>query len=209
MWAFKSRNNLMLFLGLYLLVGIGVFFFVDLPVARFFRVYENTWFEDGLTFLSIAGESHWFILSGLATYIIYRKRQPLFAKYGLFIVGSVAISGIISGLIKITVGRFRPVKYFREDLYGFDGWHFNDYKFNSFPSGHTTTGFAVGVALALLYPRYAAIFIGFGFFVAFTRVATTVHYVSDTMGGALIGTAVACFLYTHYIKGENSPCNRI
>ncbi len=206
---FKSRSRLLLFLGLYLLVGIGVFLYVDLPVARFFRVYENSWFEDGLTLLSIAGESHWFILAGLVTYIVYRKRQPLIARYGLFIVGSVAVSGIISGLIKAIAGRFRPVKYFREDLYGFDGWHFNEYKFNSFPSGHTTTGFAVGVALALLYPRYALYFIGFGFFIAFTRVATTVHYVSDTMGGALIGTAVACYLYARYIQGENSPCNRI
>lgn len=206
---FKSRSRLLLLLGLYFLAGIVVFFYVDLPVAKFFRVYENTWFENSLTELSIAGESHWFILAGLLTYLIYRKRQPLFAKYGLFIVGSVAISGIISGLIKVTVGRFRPVKYFREELYGFDGWHFNEYKINSFPSGHTTTGFAVGVALALLYPRYAALFIGFGLFVAFTRVATTVHYVSDTMGGALLGTAVACYLYSHYIKGENSPCGGI
>lgn len=206
---FKSRSWLTLFLILYILVGVGVFFYIDLPVARFFRVYENTWFEDSLTFLSIAGESHWFILSGLATYLIYRKQQPLFAKYGLFIVGSVAVSGIISGIVKVTTGRFRPVKFFREDMYGFDGWHFNEYKINSFPSGHTATGFAVGVALALLYPRYAVYFIGFGFFVAFTRVATTVHYISDTMGGALIGTTVACFLYAHYIKGDNSPCNKI
>lgn len=206
---FKSRSRLALFLALYVLIGVGVFFYIDLPVARFFRVYENTWFEESLTFLSIAGESHWFILSGLATYLFYRKRQPLFAKYGLFIVGSVAISGIISGIVKVIAGRFRPVKYFREDMYGFDGWHFNDYKLNSFPSGHTTTGFAVGVALALLYPRYALYFIGFGFFVAFTRVATTVHYISDTMGGALIGTTVACVLYTRYIKGDNSPCNKI
>ena len=32
----------MLFLGLYLLVGVGVFFYVDLPVARFFRYDGET-----------------------------------------------------------------------------------------------------------------------------------------------------------------------
>ena len=67
--------------------------------------------------------------------------------------------------------------------------------YNSFPSGHTTTGFAIGVALALLFPKYRFYFLLFAFFIGFTRVATSVHYVSDTLMGALIGTftAVLCF----------------
>lgn len=188
-------------LMLYAAFGIFAYFYLDIPVASFFRVYEDSFFEDFFTTLSIAGESHWFIAGGFVVYLIYRKKNEIYAKRALFLFFSVGLSGIISGIIKGTAGRYRPVKFFKENLYGFDGWHFNEYKFNSFPSGHTTTAFAVGVALAIMFPKYKVYFILFGFFIAFTRISTTVHYLSDTIAGAFIGSVVAVFLYKKYFKG--------
>jgi len=195
-----SKNRLWIYWAFVLYAGLGFFsyFYLDIPVATFFRVYENTLFENFFTELSIAGEPQWFILGGLLVYLIYRKKNPVYAKNGIILISSVALSGIISGIIKVSVGRYRPVKFFKENLYGFDGWHFNEYRFNSFPSGHTTTAFAAGVALALMFPRQRAFFIMFGFFIAFTRVATTVHYLSDTLAGALIGTVTAVYLHKKY-----------
>lgn len=200
MSVFDNKALLYGLIGFYVLIGVGIYFFVDIPVAQFFKQFDGTDFKGVMTFLSQAGESHWFIIGGLAVYLLYKKSNPLLAKYGVFIVSSVAVSGMISGIFKVIFGRMRPVKYLNEDLYGFEGWHFNEYKFNSFPSGHTTTGFAVGIALALMFPRYAYYFIFFGFFVGLTRVATTVHYLSDTMAGALLGTLVSIYIYRHFIK---------
>ena len=191
------RNNFYIVWAvvIYLLFVLYSYFYIDLPVAKFFRVYENSLFENTLTTLSTLGEAGWYIVGGLMIYYYFKNKKPLYSQRAMFIVKVVVLSGIVSGVIKVTVGRFRPVKFFRDNLYGFDGWHFNEYKFNSFPSGHTTTGFAIGVALALLFPKYRFYFLLFAFFIGFTRVATTVHYVSDTLMGALIGTftAVLCF----------------
>lgn len=112
-----------------------------------------------------------------------RGRRALAALY-VFI--AVALPGIASNLAKNVIGRARP-KYFDEvgsfafhPFAGDSGWA-------SFPSGHSTTGFALGVALALLFPRLRWVFLALGFWIAVSRLAVKAHYPSDVLGGALVG----------------------
>jgi len=61
----------------------------------------------------------------------------------------------------------------------------------SFPSGHTITAFAVSVSLSLFYPNLA-----FGLFfcavsVAASRILLGMHFLSDVLAGAAIGTLLA------------------
>jgi undecaprenyl-diphosphatase len=60
----------------------------------------------------------------------------------------------------------------------------------SMPSGHAATSFAGAVILTYLLPRAAPLFLLFATAVAFSRVYVGVHYVSDVLVGALLGTAV-------------------
>lgn len=65
----------------------------------------------------------------------------------------------------------------------------------SFPSGHTMTAFAVAIPLALVYPALAA---GLGFCalsVAMSRILLGMHFLSDVIAGALIGSAVGYLGY--------------
>jgi undecaprenyl-diphosphatase len=60
----------------------------------------------------------------------------------------------------------------------------------SFPSGHTMTAFAVAVPLALFYPT---LMIGLFFCavsIAMSRILLGMHFLSDVVAGALIGTGL-------------------
>ena len=61
----------------------------------------------------------------------------------------------------------------------------------SFPSGHTITAFSVAVSLSLFYPTLAAGLLFCAISVAASRVVLGMHFLSDVLAGAAIGSALA------------------
>lgn len=63
----------------------------------------------------------------------------------------------------------------------------------SFPSGHTSTAFSTATSLSLAFPRWyvAAPAFVYACTVAYTRVDLGVHYPSDVIGGAILGSGTA------------------
>ena len=60
----------------------------------------------------------------------------------------------------------------------------------SFPSGHTMTAFAVAVPLALFYPSLAIGLLFCALSIATSRILLGMHFLSDVVAGALIGTGL-------------------
>jgi undecaprenyl-diphosphatase len=61
----------------------------------------------------------------------------------------------------------------------------------SFPSGHTITAFAVAISLSLYYPGMAAGLLFCAVSVALSRILLGMHFLSDVLAGAAIGTGLA------------------
>ena len=61
----------------------------------------------------------------------------------------------------------------------------------SFPSGHTITAFAVAVSLAHFYPSLAMGLLFCALSVAASRILLGMHFLSDVVAGAAIGTVLA------------------
>ena len=61
----------------------------------------------------------------------------------------------------------------------------------SFPSGHTITAFAVTVSLATFYPELAIGLVFCALSVAASRILLGMHFLSDVMAGAAIGSLLA------------------
>lgn len=61
----------------------------------------------------------------------------------------------------------------------------------SFPSGHTITAFAVAVSLSLYYPGLTAGLLFCAVSVAVSRIILGMHFLSDVLAGAVIGSALA------------------
>lgn len=73
----------------------------------------------------------------------------------------------------------------------------------SFPSGHTGSAFASAMVFYQELPRkYGVWFLVAACLMGFTRLYVGVHYPSDVLGGAIIGTALAVFTVKAYRTSE-------
>jgi len=61
----------------------------------------------------------------------------------------------------------------------------------SFPSGHTITAFAVAVTFSSFYPGASVLFLFCAVSVAISRILLGMHFLSDVVAGAMIGTGLA------------------
>jgi undecaprenyl-diphosphatase len=61
---------------------------------------------------------------------------------------------------------------------------------SSFPAGHAATAFAGAVIASYLWPRRAPLFALLALAIAFSRIYVGVHYPTDVVAGAAVGTAV-------------------
>jgi undecaprenyl-diphosphatase len=65
----------------------------------------------------------------------------------------------------------------------------------SFPSGHTMTAFAVAIPLSLFYPTLTIGLLFCALSIAMSRVLLGMHFLSDVVAGALIGTGLGYLGY--------------
>jgi membrane-associated phospholipid phosphatase len=114
-------------------------------------------------------------------------RRPWAAS--AFILGSGISSGIVQ-LLKATFGRHRPL----EILVPLDS--------PSFPSGHTANAATVVVLLALLLRRKWIAIAGAVYVVlmALSRTYLGAHWVTDTIGGILVGSAMAVLVWVIFAR---------
>ncbi|MGB6942090.1 MAG: phosphatase PAP2 family protein [Bryobacteraceae bacterium] len=65
----------------------------------------------------------------------------------------------------------------------------------SFPSGHTMTAFAVAIPLLLFYPTLTIGLLFCALSIAMSRILLGMHFLSDVVAGALIGTGLGYLGY--------------
>jgi len=111
-----------------------------------------------------------------------------YRKVGVMSAAALICSLIINNLLlKNVVARIRPYEVV-EGLQRLLPAQ-SDY---SFPSGHTGSSFAAAVIFFMYLPkRYGIPAMVLAVLIAFSRPYLGVHYVSDVLGGAFIGTVIA------------------
>lgn len=116
----------------------------------------------------------------------------------LFIGASVLSSAIVASILKYSVNRTRPFVTYPDIQKMTSGGS------PSFPSGHTSDAFSLATSLTIVYPKWYVVVPAYGWAsaVAYSRMDLGVHYPSDVLAGAVIGTGSAflCYKVQHWIN---------
>ena len=111
-------------------------------------------------------------------------------NYAFLIFSSVFVASVTTGVLKILIGRPRPI-LFSEGFHPF----LVEWAFNSMPSGHATATFAGLVMLGMLAPRWKPLTWTIAIIVGISRIYIGAHW--PTIVGAFIGM-VAADLIKHW-----------
>ncbi|MDE6585300.1 MAG: phosphatase PAP2 family protein [Clostridia bacterium] len=158
--------------------------------------HDQTWLNYIMKYVTYIGE---FIIGAIlcaVVLLIFKKTRWAGVAVAIAIVLDVLIVNVI---LKLSVNRPRPWQEY-PDL-GFHEFHnaigVREPTDSSFPSGHTAGLFAAAVALVMFYKVKGLPALGVALFVAISRIYLCMHYPTDVLGGALIGSV--CGVAGYYL----------
>ncbi len=157
---------------------------LDLDLTNRFRLKttHHAWWKPAVI-LAHSGDSWlWAIVLGII-WLSSFGRQPLHRTIAIFEI-SVVVQALSVFVLKMLIRRKRPA--------GNWGGIYRQYDPHSFPSGHATrAAMLVVLALALAPVWFSGLLIVWAPLVCMARVLTGVHYISDILGGILLGLLMA------------------
>lgn len=121
-------------------------------------------------------------------------------RWGIICLFTYIASGLLAQFFKkIVFGPLpRPLKYFdgNVDLQGVEG--FNNSYIYSFPSGHTTTAFAMFALITILYSgnkTVAIVCFIIAVLTGLSRIYLAQHFTEDVLAGTILGLVCSTFFY--------------
>jgi membrane-associated phospholipid phosphatase len=162
----------------------------------FFSDNRSDWLNYFFRFCTHIGEGYVYLLAVVAfLFVHYAKSVAIILNSFLVLATSVPLKAFFK--------HHRPKRYFEEylnqpelinyvpDVILHDGYT------SSFPSGHTTSGFAFYTLLAFFIPnKYVKLLcLLAAFLVGLSRVYLVQHFLKDVVAGSMLGFLVALFTY--------------
>lgn len=190
-WFFYGLSILLFCCTTLLLVSGKAGSFIALngyhPIALNVFFINYTFVGDGIFAVCLIG----------VMFFYFKKKQE---AYTLLL--SFLISGIAVQVIKNLIDSPRPHLFFERGQYLFfiDGVTLTNY--HSFPSGHTTTAFAIATVMVLFSKRknWQLLFLLAASLVGYSRIYLAQHFLSDVIIGAAIGTG--CGILAVYLNAN-------
>ncbi|MBC3784411.1 phosphatase PAP2 family protein [Spirosoma utsteinense] len=189
----RNRVFFLLYAVLLLVVGVLQILYTQESLMQWVNVRNNPAADVFFTYATYFGDGAFFVFVCLVL-LVYNRRV------GVMGFASFALSSLLSLFLKLVVfpDRLRPLKLLEHSTYQYRVIEGLDiYRYNSFPSGHTTTAFAVFSLLAFIDERRGRgwYFIVLAALTGYSRVYLFQHFVEDAYVGSLIGTASSVVIY--------------
>jgi membrane-associated phospholipid phosphatase len=197
-------------------LGTGLVAPIDMQVANRLQdpvAQANRFLKTSATGFRLLGDPG-SLFTGAGIYLIGRiDGQRRVQAVGLHSVESILLADVLGGGIKYLAGRQRPFMD-TKNPYNFQLWRgLQGDQYRSFPSGHTITAFAFASTVTReseFWHPHAVWYVGTVFYggatlVGLSRIYNNMHWASDVMAGAAIGTIVGLKVvkYTHSHPGNH------
>jgi len=143
-----------------------------------------------LTFL---GDGLFSIIAALLLFFIWKQRLM-----ALHIVLAFILSGILAQVLKRLFNAPRPREIIESIVFNSFFHGRTAVGWDSFPSGHTTSAFALATILALHVNKkgWGLFFLLMAILVGYSRIYLGQHFLDDVLAGAILGTLVGTMVYS-------------
>lgn len=179
------------FIGLLFWVSLMNAQNIDITILRDININRNTSLDP--TFKVITNSA--LPITVATPLIIYSvgliKKDSTIKKQALFIGESFLVSAFITTALKYSIKRERPFKSYPDIEKATSATGL------SFPSGHTSVAFSTATSLSMEFPKWYIIAPSFVWATAvgYSRMHLGVHYPSDVVAGAIVGSGSAYLSY--------------
>jgi membrane-associated phospholipid phosphatase len=142
---------------------------------------------------AVSSSTYFFTVGTPLTYLITGViiKDKALMKQALYITESIGIATIVTLSTKAIVKRERPAV---ADT-SFKAVN-NDFEY-SFPSGHTSAAFSLATSMAIINHKWYVVVPAFSWatLVGYSRLYLGVHYPTDIIAGAIVGSGSAWLSY--------------
>lgn len=156
------------------------------------NLHGSNFINQVVKIITILGDTGliWIVL-GLVL-LIFKKTR----KGGILVLCGIVATGVINNLmLKPIINRARPFTHSAELVEFIKSINLELPDSPSFPSGHTFASFCSAIILTLWFGKKGAFsYIG-AVLISLSRIFLCVHYPSDVLAGAILGTAVGVGTY--------------
>lgn len=166
----------------------------DLPITKYVRsvTIHLPWDQLTVPWMAFTSDTGDWIGQGwrLATLSIlllvwaWAFEKPTIKIVAIQSLIAHGIAALLANGLKHLIGRPRPKFIHSGDWQMTLSWTSG---LDSFPSGHSAASFAVATVLAKRFPLFGPLCVAVAFFVALSRVLRGSHFLTDVLGGAVIG----------------------
>lgn len=189
----KNRLFYATYLFLILATGVLMLLYTKEQLIRWVNFHNTPWADYFFAYTTNLGDGVFFVAIILILFFVSRRM-------GFMALASFLLSSGLSIFFKRVVfpDNYRPLKYFEHS-----NWQYHVikglkiYEYNSFPSGHTISAFAVFGLLALLdkHKNRGLLWVLLATAVGYSRVYLFEHFVEDAFAGSIIGVFSTTIVY--------------
>jgi membrane-associated phospholipid phosphatase len=197
-YSLSSKTYVVFFLFLWLILLNLTLLFPKFEIHQWLNGFHNFLLDSFFSWITLIGDGVFAVLISLL-FFIYDKKK------GLFILSTFLVSSLLAQLLKNFVfdDFMRPFYYIQSgsiQVPTIEGVKMHSS--NSFPSGHTTTIFALTTMISFFYQSKKI-----GFFllliavlVGYSRIYLSQHFLEDTLAGSIIGLVTSAIIFKSFQK---------
>ena len=175
-----------------MLVFMGfTFFLANYGKAKSFILlnpYHSKWLDVFFSKFTFLGDGLFVVI--LAVILFFTSKTQ---RSSILILISYIISGLLAQLLKHSFNAPRPKMFFNSNTYKhfIDGVSISNYE--SFPSGHTTSAFALAFILAHSTSKksFQIILLFLAIAAGYSRIYLGQHFLTDVLFGSFLGTFIS------------------
>jgi undecaprenyl-diphosphatase len=167
--------------------------------GNMFHLINGAWanpvFNVIMPIISEIGSGEVLFAVSLILFVVRRKKAG--GRLALLLLAGLTITYYIVYFLKISTARPRPFSVFT------DANIIAAEKSFSFPSGHAAQSFMAATVLSGTFPKWRGVLLTAAALVAYSRIYLGAHFLTDVLGGAVIGMIVGYGL----LNISRSACN--